>query len=61
MRVPSASISPPPATMTAGMNVNFLTGICKLSDRLVMLLDLNKIMNANEIAQIGTNVAPVTA
>ncbi len=53
MRVPRASISPPPTTLTVGTEAGFLTGICKLPDRLVMLLDLNRIMSAGEMEQIG--------
>jgi len=63
MRVPRQSISPPPATLTAGAESNYLTGICKLPDRLVMLLDLNKIMSSSEMEQIGgmKAVTPATA
>lgn len=61
MRVPRASISPPPTTLTVGTEAGFLTGICKLPDRLVMLLDLNKIMSANEMEQIGGGKAGTAA
>jgi purine-binding chemotaxis protein CheW len=53
MRVPRTNISLPPTTLTAGMEGGFLTGICKLPDRLVMLLDLNRIMSVSEMELIG--------
>ena len=59
MRVPRQSISPPPRTLTVGVETSFLTGICKLPDRMVMLLDLDKVMSANELDQLGGNSAAV--
>ena len=60
MRVPRSSISPPPSTLSAGLDNGFLIGICKLPDRLVMLLDLNKIMSTSEMDQIsGARVAAI--
>ncbi len=59
IRVPRQSISPPPATLTIGMRDDILTGMCKQSDHLVMLLNLNKIMSTEEMEQVGDqNVAP---
>jgi purine-binding chemotaxis protein CheW len=55
MRVPRQSISPPPRTLTAGMEAGFLTAICKLPDRMVLLLDLDKVMKVNEIVQIASD------
>ena len=53
IRVPRLSISPPPRTLTVGRETSFLTAICKLQDRMVMLLDLDKVMTVNEIDQIA--------
>ncbi len=53
MRVPRQSISPPPRTLIIGTETSFLTGICKLPDRMVMLLDLDKVMSVNEMDQLG--------
>lgn len=54
MRIPRSSISPPPKTLTNDVDTSFLTGICKLEDKLVMLLDLESIMvnrsNLDEVA-----------
>ena len=48
MRVPRQSISPPPRTLSTGMDTSFLTGICKLPNKLIMLLDLNKIIGDDD-------------
>ncbi|HEY3420867.1 MAG TPA: chemotaxis protein CheW [Methanomassiliicoccales archaeon] len=48
MRVPKNSISAPPKTLASAMDAELLTGICKLQDKLIMLLDLNKIMLSKE-------------
>jgi purine-binding chemotaxis protein CheW len=64
LRVPRQSISPPPRMLTLGMQAGFLTAICKLPDRMVMLLDLEKIMTLNELDQINGDssiTAKVTA
>jgi purine-binding chemotaxis protein CheW len=45
MRVPRASISPPPKTLSAGVDTSFLTGICKMPDKLIMLLGLENVFN----------------
>ena len=38
MSVPRQTISPPPVTLTIGMNADFLIGLCKLQNKLIMLL-----------------------
>ena len=61
MRIPKQSISPPPTTLQSALDANFLTGICKLPDRLVMLLDLNKIMSSGEWSQLSAFNSPQTS
>jgi purine-binding chemotaxis protein CheW len=53
MRVPRQSISSPPKTLASRMEANFLIGICKLPDRMIMLLDLNQVLTGNELNQTG--------
>jgi purine-binding chemotaxis protein CheW len=48
MRVPRQSISPPPKTLATGIDSTFLTGICKLQDKLIMLLDIDKVIVEEE-------------
>jgi purine-binding chemotaxis protein CheW len=52
MRVPRQNISPPPKTLVAGMDVSFLSGICKLPNKMIMLLDLNKLINVDEESEL---------
>jgi purine-binding chemotaxis protein CheW len=61
MRVPRQSLSPPPRTLIAGMKTGYLTGICKLPDRMILLLDLDKAMMINGLNQICGNSAPIAA
>lgn len=56
MRVPKESISLPPKTI-AGSESSALTGISKLPDKLIMMLDLQKVINGVEIARSGRNEA----
>lgn len=52
MRVPKDSISPPPRTL-AGMESTALNGISKLPDKLIMMLDLEKVLNGAEAVRFG--------
>lgn len=45
MRVPRNSISPVPKTLSTGLQSSFLQGICKLQNKLIMLLDLGKMIS----------------
>ena len=45
LRVPNASIEPP-SSMVAQGNSDYLRGIAKLTDRLIILLDLNKLLSS---------------
>jgi purine-binding chemotaxis protein CheW len=57
MRVPRANISPPPKTLASDVDASFLTGICKLENKLVMLLDLESILvtksDLDEVAKLS--------
>ena len=64
MRVSRQSVSSPPKTLASRTETSFLTGICKLPDRMIMLLDLNQVMTESELNQLGgdaTAVVPATA
>jgi purine-binding chemotaxis protein CheW len=61
LRVPNSSIEPPSAMVTQG-NSDYLRGIAKLSDRLIILLDLNKLLSSKADSEaiariIGDSVA----
>jgi purine-binding chemotaxis protein CheW len=54
MRVPKESISLPPKTLS-GTESSALTGISKLPDKLIMMLDLEKVINGVELTLAGKN------
>ncbi len=51
--VQEESIEPPPAIVTT-MDSAFITGIAKDEERLIILLDLNQVLNADEQAGLQT-------
>ena len=51
LRISQDQISPPPPTV-AGLGREYLTGLVKLENRLLILLDINKILGEEESMQI---------
>ncbi len=49
LRVPSASIEPP-SSVVMGVDSDYIIGIVKLPDRLISLLDLERVMDASGAA-----------
>ncbi len=47
IRVEKSIIEPPP-DLTTSVNANYITGVAKLQDRLLILLDLDKVLSSNE-------------
>ena len=47
LRIPEESIAPPPPMVTT-VDLAFIHGIAKLNDRLIILLDLNKVLSTQE-------------
>ena len=54
LRISHEQISPPPPTV-AGLGRDYLTGLVKLQNRLLILLDIDKILNEEEAAALGTH------
>ena len=52
LRLPSGTIEPPPELVT-GINSEYIKGVAKLEDRLLIFLDLSKVVNAEEMASVG--------
>ncbi|MGR6835249.1 chemotaxis protein CheW [Syntrophomonas erecta] len=52
LRLPVSSIEPPPAVV-GGINAEYLTGVGKLDDRLLILLDMDKILSEGEKAELA--------
>ena len=50
--VPSSSLAPPPKSLTMEADARFLTGICKLKEELILLVDLPKIVSGEDFGQI---------
>lgn len=41
-------VEPPPELISSGIDSEYITGIAKLDDRLLILLDLEKVLSAEE-------------
>ena len=52
LRTQDSAIEPPPP-MVSTINTSFITGIVKLDNRLVILLDLARVLNLNEQVEIA--------
>ncbi|MEI7812366.1 MAG: chemotaxis protein CheW [Ignavibacteria bacterium] len=52
LRIPSNIIEPPPS-IASGINTEYITAVGKLEDRLLILLDLEKIISGEEQIQIA--------
>lgn len=51
LRLPSDTIEPPPEIVT-GINSEYIKGVAKLEDRLLIFLDLSKVIDVNEMASL---------
>jgi len=51
LRIPRTVIEPPP-TITGGQHTDYITGVGKLEDRLLLLLDLDKVLRTDELVDI---------
>lgn len=47
LRAPARSVEPPPP-MLGGIDSEYIKGVCKLEDRLLILLDVNKLLSMEE-------------
>jgi purine-binding chemotaxis protein CheW len=53
LRLPEESIEPPPPMVT-NERTRFITGIAKVGERLIILLDLARVLSVEEEAQLAT-------
>ncbi|MBD3403022.1 chemotaxis protein CheW [candidate division GN15 bacterium] len=51
LRLPSDTIEPPPELVT-GINSEYIKGVAKLEDRLLIFLDLSKVIDVSEVAAL---------
>jgi purine-binding chemotaxis protein CheW len=49
LRVPGENVEPPPSLVTTADSI-FITGIAKVGERLIILLDLNQVLNVEQQA-----------
>lgn len=52
LRLPADTVEPPPEIVT-GINSEYIKGVAKLDDRLLIFLDLSKVIDVNEMANIS--------
>lgn len=52
LRIPSGTVEPPPPVVS-GMDSEYISGVGKLQDRLLILLDLNKLLSGEEKEALG--------
>ncbi len=58
LRISSDIVEPPPA-MTTGVSSEYIRGVGKLKDRLLILLDIEKLLGADEKANTAKAVAAI--
>ena len=51
-RVPVSNIEPPPS-LTSGVDIHYIQGVCKMENHLIVLLSLSKVLSEKEIEQLG--------
>ena len=56
LRITNEQIAPPPSTV-AGLGRDYLTGLVKLEKRLLILLDIDKILGENEAESLEPAIA----
>ncbi|SOB57721.1 Chemotaxis protein CheW [Pseudodesulfovibrio profundus] len=52
LRIPASSVQPPPPVV-AGMDSDYIDGVGKLEDRLLILLDLDSLIDNEEMEALG--------
>ena len=52
LRLPANTVEPPPEIVT-GINSEYIKGVAKLDDRLLIFLDLSKVIDVTEMSNIG--------
>lgn len=51
LRLPNDAITPPPPVIR-GINTEYLQGVGQINGRIIILLDMSKILTSNEVIQI---------
>jgi purine-binding chemotaxis protein CheW len=53
LRIPASTVEPPPPVV-AGMDSEYISGVGKLENSLLILLDLDKLLSSDDMAALGT-------
>lgn len=53
LRIPQSTIEPAPPIVNAGIDSEYITGVSKLNDKLLILLDFNKILSKSEKRELS--------
>ncbi len=53
LRIPASTVEPPPPVV-AGLESDYISGVGKLEDRLLILLDLDMLLSHDDLKAIGT-------
>ncbi len=52
LRIPAGTVEPPPPVV-AGLESEYISGVGKLQDRLLILLDLDKLLSSEDMEALG--------
>jgi purine-binding chemotaxis protein CheW len=52
LKVDEKTIEPPPDIVVAGLQSQYIRGVCKLEDRLLIMLDFNRILQVEEFKKL---------
>lgn len=53
LNIPSDSINPPPALVANGIGAEYIKGIGQYNDKMIILIDLQKVFSADELKSIS--------
>ena len=53
LKVASNNIKPPPDIVISGLQSQYITGVCRIDQRLLILLDFNRILLVEEIKKLN--------
>ena len=61
LNVPAGSIKPPPDIVVAGLKSQYIQGVCKMDQRLLILLNFSRILMVDEIKKLKSMKRPQAA
>lgn len=53
LRIPASTVEPPPPVVVAGVDSDYISGVGKLQDRLLIMLDLDKLLSNEDMEMLG--------